>query len=108
MDKVFSQLSEIIKDRKENPIEGSYTFYLFEQGLDKILKKLAEECAETIIAAKNGVIEEICAEACDLIYHLLVMLEETNTPLEDIINELSIRTQKIGNLKTIKNVDKHT
>ncbi len=85
------KLYEVIKDRKENPKEGSYTNYLFDKGIDKILKKLGEEAAETIIAAKNIDEEELIYEASDLVYHLLVLLNEKNIPLERIIKELKGR-----------------
>ena len=77
----LQELSDVIENRKSNPAEGSYTCYLFEKGLDKILKKVAEECGETIIAAKNGDKVSLCAEVCDLIYHLLVMASEYDLPL---------------------------
>lgn len=101
-------LAEVIRERRKNPVEGSYTAYLFEKGLDKILKKVGEECAETIIAAKNGSAEEIKNESADLIYHLLVMLEETGTGIESVLSELSARSAKQKNLKVMKIVDKNT
>ena len=67
---------------EDQPQEGSYTCYLFDKGLDKILKKVGEECAETIIAAKNGRQEETVGEISDLIYHLTVMMAQQNIPLE--------------------------
>ena len=72
MSDVIKGLYEVIETRKENPQEGSYTCYLFEKGTDKILKKVGEEAAEVIIAAKNGVKEDTVNEICDLTYHLLV------------------------------------
>ena len=69
-DNVLNELYAVVADRKVNPEEGSYTCYLFEKGLDKILKKVGEECAETIIAAKNGDNEELKNEISDLLYHL--------------------------------------
>ena len=104
----FKDLCETIQSRRENPEEGSYTCYLFDKGLDKILKKVGEECAETIIAAKNGDKEEITLEVCDLIFHLMVMMNECDVPLEAITEELSKRAQKTGNLKKMKVVDKNT
>lgn len=104
----LQELMDVIENRKANPSEGSYTCYLFEKGLDKILKKIAEECGETIIAAKNGDKALLCAEVCDLIYHVLVMASECNLPISDIYNELDIRSKKIGNLKKMKSVDKLT
>ncbi len=105
-EKAITELNEIIQRRKIESIEGSYTCYLFEKGLDKILKKCGEECTEMIIAAKNGDKTELVNEACDLIYHMLVLLAEQNVPLADIFNELSVRADKQRNLKPIKTVDK--
>lgn len=102
------QLYEVIKSRKENRVEGSYTCYLFDKGLDKILKKCGEECSEMIIAAKNGNKEEIKMETCDLLYHILVMLGECGIDLDDVSKELHIRSQKTGNLKQFKTVDKNS
>jgi len=101
-------LYEIVTERKDNPQEGSYTCYLFEKGLDKILKKVGEECAETIIAAKNGKNEDTIEETCDLLYHLMVMLAESNIELSDVIKVLEKRRQKIGNLKTMRVTDRNT
>ncbi len=76
---VIDSLFNIIEDRKDKPIEGSYTGYLFEKGLDKILKKVGEESSEVIIAAKNEDEEELIKEICDLTYHIMVlMVEKTN------------------------------
>ncbi len=108
MDSTLKELYEVILDRKENPTEGSYTCYLFEKGLDKILKKVGEESAETIIAAKNQDNELLCGEVCDLIYHLLVMCAEKNLSVDDILAELDARSKKIGNLKVMKQVDHNT
>lgn len=95
----LQSLYQVVLDRKENPIEGSYTCYLFSQGLDKILKKCGEECAETIIAAKNGVQADTENEICDLLYHLIVLMVQEHIPLEHIFSVLKERSQKIGNLK---------
>lgn len=84
-------LAEIIHSRNLERPEGAYTTYLFAKGLDKILKKLGEECAETIIAAKNNSAVEVRYEVADLLYHLLVMLEERGVSLEDISLELLSR-----------------
>ena len=108
MSDALKDLAAVIEQRRAEPQEGSYTCYLFEKGLDKILKKVAEECGETIIAAKNADKGEICYEVCDLIYHLLVMMNETGVPLEDVLSELSARSAKIGNLKQMKNTDRNT
>lgn len=73
---ILDELAAVIKQRKKERPEGSYTTYLFDKGLDKILKKVGEETAEVIIAAKNPNNDEIIYETSDLIYHLLVLLEE--------------------------------
>ena len=83
-------LYDLIQDRKINPPEKSYTSYLFEKGLDKILKKIGEESTEVIIAAKNSK-EETIYEIADLIYHLLVLMVETNIAPDEIIKELASR-----------------
>lgn len=85
---IIFELIETIKERKINPIEGSYTNYLFDKGIDKILKKVGEETAEVIIAAKNTDKNELIYETADLIYHMLVLLEEKNIELNDVYNEL--------------------
>lgn len=108
MENTISELYRIAAERKLNPEEGSYTCYLYQMGLDKILKKIGEESAETIIAAKNGNNDELTLEICDLIYHLIVLMNQVELPLENIMNELEIRAKKIGNLKEIKKVDKNT
>ncbi len=108
MSDVLKDLAAVIEQRRAEPQEGSYTCYLFEKGLDKILKKVAEECGETIIAAKNADKGEICYEVCDLIYHLLVMMNEAGVPLDDVFAELAARSAKIGNLKQMKNTDRNT
>ena len=102
---VIKGLYQVVKDRKANPQEGSYTCYLFEQGIDKILKKCGEECAETIIAAKNTNREDLKNEVCDLLYHLLVMLAEKEIEIDEVLEILEQRRQKIGNLKTFHQSD---
>lgn len=108
MNDVFDGLYQVVLGRKSNPQEGSYTCYLFEKGLDKILKKVGEECAETIIAAKNGEREETVGEISDLIYHVLVMMADQNIPLDAVLEELNRRSQKIGNLKQFHQTDHET
>lgn len=108
MNNTLENLYAVVTDRKTNPQEGSYTCYLFEKGLDKILKKVGEECSETIIAAKNDNKEELCGEVCDLIYHLTVMCAECGLDIKDVLSELDRRAEKIGNLKVMKNVDRNT
>lgn len=88
---ILFTLYDIIEDRKQYPIEGSYTNYLFDKGIDKILKKVGEETAETIIAAKNDSKEEIIYETSDLIYHLLVMLSNQGVKPEEIFKTLEER-----------------
>ena len=84
-DTVLQDLYQVVLDRKANPQEGSYTCYLFEKGTDKILKKVGEECAETIIAAKNGVQEDTVGEISDLVYHLMVLMAHENIPLDAVL-----------------------
>jgi len=88
------ELENLVADRREHPVAGSYTNYLFEKGLDKILKKVGEESAEVIIAAKNRVREEVIYETSDLIYHLLVMLCEQKVNVSEIVSALALRHQK--------------
>ncbi|MDR0272031.1 MAG: bifunctional phosphoribosyl-AMP cyclohydrolase/phosphoribosyl-ATP diphosphatase HisIE [Clostridiales bacterium] len=86
---------ELIKDRAVNPKENSYTNYLLEKGIDKICKKIGEESAETIIAAKNNNPENLTAEISDLVYHLLVLMHERGVSPKDIITELENRRNKV-------------
>ncbi len=90
---VFSAegLYELIKGRKTNKQEGSYTTYLFEKGIDKILKKVGEESTEVIIAAKANDKKETVYEVADLAYHIMVMMVEMGISLEDIKSELASR-----------------
>lgn len=88
---ILTKLAETIRDRKLNPREGSYTNYLFEKGIDKILKKIGEESAEIIIAAKNPSQEELIYEISDFVYHLMVLMEFRDISTEDIRRELSRR-----------------
>ena len=104
----FESLYQTVMSRRENPQEGSYTCYLFDQGLDKILKKCGEECAETIIAAKNMNSEETILEISDLIFHLTVLMAQQGITPDDISNELSRRSMKTGNLKKMRVTDKNT
>src|SRR5947209_11085832 len=91
---VLRRLYALIESRNRERPEGSYTTYLFDQGLDKILKKLGEETAETIIAAKNEDTGALVAEASDLLYHLLVLCVERGVTLEEISAELAQRSGK--------------
>ena len=108
MNDTMQSLYSVVLDRKANPQEGSYTCYLFDKGLDKILKKVGEECAETIIAAKNGKQEDTVGELADLLYHLTVLMVNEGIPFEAVEQELARRHQKQGNLKQFHQVDKNT
>ena len=84
-------LYDLIKGRKDNPKEGSYTSYLFDKGVDKILKKVGEECTEVVIAAKGGDKEETVFEISDLTYRVLVLMAECGITLNDIKAQLASR-----------------
>jgi phosphoribosyl-ATP pyrophosphohydrolase/phosphoribosyl-AMP cyclohydrolase len=88
---VLEDLYRLIEERKELRPEGSYTTYLFNSGLDKILKKVGEEATETVVAAKNPDAARLTAETADLLYHLMVLLVERGVELEDVIRELKDR-----------------
>jgi len=88
---VLEDLYRLIEERKERRPEGSYTTYLFNSGLDKILKKVGEEATETVVAAKNPDAARLTAETADLLYHLMVLLVERGVELEDVIRELKDR-----------------
>lgn len=89
--KVFEEVYNVIADRKENPKEGSYTNYLFDKGIDKILKKVGEEATEIVIAAKNPDPEEIKYEVSDFLYHVMVLMVERGVTWSDITKELANR-----------------
>ena len=89
--KVLEDVYSIIVDRKANPKEGSYTNYLFDKGIDKILKKCGEECTEIVIAAKNPNPEEIKYEISDFLYHMMVLMVEKGVTWEEVMQELSQR-----------------
>lgn len=99
---------EVVLKRREEKADGSYTAYLFEQGIDKILKKVGEECTEMVIAAKNNDKNEVVYEVLDLIYHTLVMMAELGVTPEDVENELKKRAEKRSNLKNFHQVDKNS
>lgn len=88
---VFQDVYDVIMDRKMHPKEGSYTNYLFEKGIDKILKKVGEECTEIVIAAKNPDPEEMKYEISDFLYHLMVLMAERGMTWEQVTNELMER-----------------
>jgi len=89
--KILDELYSVIVDRKENPREGSYTNYLFDKGIDKILKKIGEETAEVIIGSKNEGNTEVIYESADLLYHLMVLCVEKGITLDEIYDELQKR-----------------
>lgn len=88
---ILDELYGVVLDRMENPKEDSYTNYLLDCGIDKILKKVGEESSETIIAAKNADKKEIALETSDLIYHIIVMLAERGMDIRDVYTELRNR-----------------
>lgn len=88
---ILKELYGVVVDRRIHPKEGSYTNYLFEKGIDKILKKVGEETAEVIIAAKNRSADELTYEVSDLFYHLIVLLVEQGVDLDAIFTELKKR-----------------
>ncbi|MFR1475903.1 MAG: phosphoribosyl-ATP diphosphatase [Hydrogeniiclostridium mannosilyticum] len=91
---VLAELYQTVEQRKAEEQEGSYTCYLFEKGLDKILKKCGEECSEVIIAAKNGDNQETVLEISDLLYHLTVLMVNEGISLADVEAELEKRSKK--------------
>ena len=99
MNENLKDLYNVILDRKVNKVEGSYTNYLFEKGIDKILKKVGEECTEVVISCKEDDKTEQVNGICDLVYHMLVLMAEKNITLDDVSDELANRSMKIGNFK---------
>ena len=91
MNDTLKNLYDVVEGRKAQPQEGSYTCYLFEKGLDKILKKVGEECTEVIIAGKADDKKETVYEIADLCYHVLVLMIQMGISLEDIHRELASR-----------------
>lgn len=85
------QLFEMLKGRKDSPKQGSYTSYLFDKGLDKILKKVGEECTEVIIAGKGGNKQETIYEISDLTYHIFVLMIESGISEKEVLTELASR-----------------
>ena len=108
MNNALQALYETVVSRKEEKQEGSYTCYLFEKGLDKILKKCGEECSEVIIAAKNGDNNETVLEISDLLYHLMVLMVNEGITLAEVEAELAKRSNKTGNLKTFQKIKKNS
>ena len=91
---ILPQLKEIIKQREIDMPEGAYTTYLFEKGIDKICKKVGEEATEVVIGAKNRDKEEVKWEAADLLYHLLVLLQEQKVDIYEVLEVLEARHNK--------------
>lgn len=91
--RILQSLQQVIHLRERERPEGAYTTYLFEKGVDKILKKVGEEASEVIIAAKNRDAEELKWEAADLLYHLLVLLEEQKLPFTEVLKVLNKRNE---------------
>ena len=91
---VLADLYKLIEQRKQLRPEGSYTTYLFNSGLDKILKKVGEEATETVVAAKNPDAGRLTSETADLLYHVIVLLVERGVELEDVIRELNERRKQ--------------
>ncbi|MEC2077243.1 bifunctional phosphoribosyl-AMP cyclohydrolase/phosphoribosyl-ATP diphosphatase HisIE [Metabacillus fastidiosus] len=91
---IFSVLEKVIAEREAERPEGSYTTYLFDEGVDKILKKVGEEASEVIIAAKNRDHEELKWEVADLFFHTLVLLREQKLPFDEVLSALEGRHKK--------------
>lgn len=104
----FKELYNTVLSRRESAESNSYTAYLFEQGIDKVLKKVGEETSEVIIAAKNDNNHEVVAEIVDLIYHLNVLMVIKDISLDEICLEIDNRAKKAGNLKNFHDTDKNS
>jgi len=105
---IIDELYQVVMSRRNVREENSYTCYLFEKGIDKILKKCGEESSEMIIAAKNNDKYELKNEIADLMYHILVLCAETGLKWEEVEAVLMERRNKIGNLKEFRVTDKNT
>lgn len=108
MSEAFKEMYDVIVNRRDNPQEGSYTCYLFDKGLDKILKKCGEECTEMVIAAKNHDNEELANEINDVLYHMAVLMAERGLTVEEVEDIMRERSKKIGNLKQFHVSDHNT
>lgn len=104
----LDELFQIILERRSSQEEGSYTRYLYEQGLDKILKKVGEALSLLLLAAKNGDKAQIAEETANLLYHLMVMMADRSLSPEALEAELDKRSQKKGNLKKFHTTDVNT
>lgn len=96
---ILMELEKTIADRKINPVERSYTNYLLNEGVDKICKKVGEEASETIIAAKNNDKDELVGEISDLVFHVMVLMNDRGVKLQDVFDKLKERHQITGNKK---------
>lgn len=108
MSEAFKEMYDVIVNRRDDPQEGSYTCYLFDKGLDKILKKCGEECTEMVIAAKNHDNEELANEINDVLYHMAVLMVECGLSVEEVDEIMRERSKKIGNLKQFHVSDHNT
>ncbi len=106
--KTFDELFDVVAARRISDSETSYTRYLFQAGLDKILKKVGEACSLLLIAAKNENQEQTAEETADLLYHLIAMMLAGEIPLTALEAELDKRSRKQGNLKTFHKTDINT
>jgi phosphoribosyl-ATP pyrophosphohydrolase/phosphoribosyl-AMP cyclohydrolase len=91
---ILTELQRVIEDRRANPKEGSYTNYLFDKGIDKMLKKVGEESAEIIIAAKNPNQGDLVGEIADMMFHVSVVMAERGISWRDVCAELESRRKK--------------
>ena len=98
----FKDMYDVVVDRRANPQEGSYTCYLFDKGIDKILKKCGEECTEMVIAAKNSDKDELAIEINDLLYHMIVMMVDRGVTVEDIEKFLDLGADRLGTSRAVK------
>ncbi|MDD2361900.1 MAG: phosphoribosyl-ATP diphosphatase [Oscillospiraceae bacterium] len=108
MNDCIQDVYDTIIDRRDNPSENSYTRYLFDKGIDKILKKVGEETSEVLIAAKNGNNHDTVGEIADLTYHLLVLMAQQGIKPQDVADVLNERHKTSGNLKRFNKTDKNT
>ena len=104
----FKDMYDVVVDRRANPQEGSYTCYLFDKGIDKILKKCGEECTEMVIAAKNNDKDELANEINDLLYHMIVMMVDRGVTVKDIEKIMVDRSKKNGHRKQFHVIDHNT
>ena len=88
---ILEEIYAVVLDRAHHPVSGSYTNYLLDRGLDKIVQKFGEQAVQVIVAAKNGHTSDIVIKSADLIYHLIVLFAVTSIPLEDLLAELRRR-----------------